>query len=80
MWDAYKDAGEGKERYSFLPFVLSAYFVTVGLMYAARVKIIWNIIRNSVVSHVMCNSWGYYRYTVKKSVLRKRINRCLSFF
>jgi hypothetical protein len=30
IWDAFKDAGGGKERYSFLPFVLSAYFVTVG--------------------------------------------------
>lgn len=39
MWDAYKDAGGGKEPYSFLPFVLSAYFVTVGLMYTARVKL-----------------------------------------
>jgi hypothetical protein len=39
MWDAYKDAGEGKEPYSFLPFVLSAFFVTVGLMYSARVKL-----------------------------------------
>ncbi|GAA3313499.1 hypothetical protein GCM10020331_003770 [Ectobacillus funiculus] len=36
MWDAYKDAGGGKELYSFLPFVLSAYFVTVGLMYSAK--------------------------------------------
>ncbi len=23
MWDAWKDAGGGKERYSFLPFVIS---------------------------------------------------------
>jgi len=39
MWDAYKDAGGGKEPYSFLPFVLSALFVTVGLMYSARLKL-----------------------------------------
>jgi hypothetical protein len=32
MWDAYKDAGGGKESFSFLPFVFSAYFITVGLM------------------------------------------------
>ncbi|MCM2535368.1 hypothetical protein NDK43_27295 [Neobacillus pocheonensis] len=39
MWDAYKDAGGGKEPYAYLPFVLSAFFVTVGLMYSARVKL-----------------------------------------
>lgn len=35
MWDAYKDAGGGKERHSFLPFVFSAYFVTVGCIYSS---------------------------------------------
>ena len=32
MWDAYKDAGGGKLRFAFLPFVFSAYFMTVGLI------------------------------------------------
>ncbi|WP_102346008.1 hypothetical protein [Bacillus sp. Marseille-P3661] len=35
MWDAYKDAGGGKEKYSFLPFVFAAYFVTVGCIYSS---------------------------------------------
>jgi hypothetical protein len=39
MWDAWKDAGGGKDRYSFLPFVFSAYFVTVGLIYSSKLKI-----------------------------------------
>lgn len=34
MWDAYKDAGGGKEPYSYLPFISSAYLVTVGIMYS----------------------------------------------
>lgn len=39
IWDAYKDArGEGS-KYSFLPFVFCAYFVTVGLMYSTEVSI-----------------------------------------
>ncbi|KPL61352.1 hypothetical protein [Rossellomorea vietnamensis] len=37
MWDAYKIAGAQKENYSFLPFVMSAYMVTVGLMYSPKV-------------------------------------------
>ncbi|MDQ0245157.1 hypothetical protein J2S09_002733 [Bacillus fengqiuensis] len=32
MWDAYKDSIEQRLPYSYLPFVFSAYFVTVGLI------------------------------------------------
>ncbi|WP_044748845.1 hypothetical protein [Bacillus alveayuensis] len=39
MWDAYKDAGGGKSPYAFLPFVFSAYFVTIGLMYSTKLTI-----------------------------------------
>lgn len=39
MWDAWKDAGGGKERFSFLPFVFSAYFVTVGCIYSSNAKL-----------------------------------------
>ncbi|GHH99161.1 hypothetical protein [Neobacillus kokaensis] len=39
MWDAFKDAGGGKKRYSFLPFVFSAYFVTVGLIFSTKLRI-----------------------------------------
>lgn len=36
MWDAFKDSGGGKEPFSFLPFVFSAYFVTVGTIYSSK--------------------------------------------
>ncbi|RFU66388.1 hypothetical protein D0469_17295 [Peribacillus saganii] len=39
MWDAYKDAGGGKSKFSFLPFVFAAYFITVGLIYSPTLKI-----------------------------------------
>lgn len=39
IWDAYKDAGGEGSKYSFLPFVFCAYFVTVGLMYSTEVSI-----------------------------------------
>lgn len=38
IWDAYKDAGGGKDRYSYLPFVFAAYFITVGLIFSPSVK------------------------------------------
>ncbi|WP_404451292.1 hypothetical protein LG329_13265 [Virgibacillus necropolis] len=34
IWDAYKDADGENKPYSFLPFVFSAYFVTVGLIFS----------------------------------------------
>jgi hypothetical protein len=34
IWDAVKDAGGGKEPTTYLPYVFSAYFVTVGLIFS----------------------------------------------
>lgn len=39
MWDAFKDAGGGKEPYTFLPFVILAYSLTVGVIYSAKVQL-----------------------------------------
>jgi hypothetical protein len=39
MWDAVKDAGGEKEHYSFLPFVFTAFFVTVGLIFSSKLTI-----------------------------------------
>lgn len=36
MWDAYRNAGEPVSRFTYLPFVLCAYFVTVGLMLSSE--------------------------------------------
>jgi hypothetical protein len=38
IWDGYKDAGGGKKPYSFLPFVFSAYFGTIGVVYSPSLK------------------------------------------
>lgn len=39
MWDAVKDAGGGKETFSFLPYVFSAFFVTVGVIYSPYLRV-----------------------------------------
>lgn len=44
MWDAYRSAMPEKEELSFLPFVFSAYFITVGLMYSSKIKLFGVII------------------------------------
>ncbi|WP_404452007.1 hypothetical protein LG329_16895 [Virgibacillus necropolis] len=44
MWDAYKDAGGGERPFSFMPFVFSAYFVTVGLIYSPDLRIMGTLL------------------------------------
>jgi hypothetical protein len=39
MWDAVKDAGGGKDDYSYLPYVFAAFFVTVGLIFSSNLTI-----------------------------------------
>jgi len=39
MWDGYRSAMPEDEKYSYLPFVFCAYFVTVGLMISPNVTI-----------------------------------------
>ncbi|MBO1513567.1 hypothetical protein [Metabacillus bambusae] len=39
MWDAVKDAGGGKDPISFLPYVFTAFFVTVGLIFSPNLAL-----------------------------------------
>lgn len=39
MWDGYRDVGGMKTPYSFLPFVFTAYFLTVGVIYSSKLKL-----------------------------------------
>ncbi|MBT2734930.1 hypothetical protein QF028_003869 [Neobacillus sp. B4I6] len=40
MWDGYRSAMPANEKYTFLPFVFGAYFVTVGLMLSPKITIL----------------------------------------
>ena len=40
MWDAVRDAGGGKDPYSFFPYVFTAFFVTVGVIFSTNLKIL----------------------------------------
>jgi hypothetical protein len=39
IWDAAKDAGGEKDPFSFLPYVFTAFSVTVGVIYSANLTI-----------------------------------------
>lgn len=44
MWDAFKDAGGGREPFSSLPFVFIAYFMTVGIVFSTEVTIMGTLL------------------------------------
>ncbi|MFA9557518.1 hypothetical protein ACERII_09450 [Evansella sp. AB-rgal1] len=44
MYDAYRDAGGNKQRYSSIPFVFCAYFVTFGLILSPKFTIFGHLI------------------------------------
>jgi hypothetical protein len=74
MWDAFKEAGP-VSPYSFLPFVFSAYFVTVGVMYSTKLKIggillgpIW-LPMLFVIPGVIVG-WAFQWILSKKSIVR----------
>lgn len=39
IWDGYRDAGGGEKPFSYLPFVFSAYFGTIGVIYSRTLRI-----------------------------------------
>ncbi|MFD1781717.1 hypothetical protein ACFSFW_24020 [Fredinandcohnia salidurans] len=71
MWDAYKDAGGGKEPYSYLPFAMSAFFVTVGLMYSAKVKL-FGIYLGTVWFPMLCVIPGVFVGILLKKIVVNR--------
>jgi hypothetical protein len=56
MRDAWKDAGGGKERHSFLPFVFTAYFVTVGCIYSSNFQLFGVFLGSCLASNVVRNT------------------------
>lgn len=70
MWDSFKDAGGGKEPYSFLPFVLCAFFVTVGIIYSAKVRL-FGVSLGTVWFPMLCVIPGVITGIVLKALLKK---------
>jgi hypothetical protein len=70
MWDAYKLALEKEEEYAYLPFVLSAYLVTVGLMYSPKVYLFGKFI-GPIFFPMMCVIPGVFLGLALRSFLLK---------
>lgn len=72
IWDAYYDAGGGKSPFSVLPFVFSAYFATVGVMYSATMKIL-GILLGPVWLPMLLSSIGIcFGFIVKFILIRTK--------
>lgn len=73
MWDSYKDAGGGKNSYSFLPFVSSAYFVTVGCIYSSTFKL-FGVLLGPIWSPILCVIPGVSVGLILMKIIRKKIS------
>ncbi|MDI3091945.1 hypothetical protein QJ133_12515 [Priestia megaterium] len=74
MWDAFKDAGGGKEPYSYLPFVFSACFVTLGIMYSTNIKL-FGIILGTLWFPMICVIPGLIiGFSLKNIIKKKKCN------
>ncbi|MHC5531495.1 hypothetical protein [Priestia megaterium] len=74
MWDAFKDAGGGKEPYSYLPFVFSACFVTLGIMYSTNIKL-FGIVLGTVWFPMICVIPGLIiGFSLKNIIKKKKCN------
>jgi TM2 domain-containing membrane protein YozV len=74
-WDAYRDTGGEKSPYSFLPFVMAAYFVTVGLIYSPSFRIM-GILMGPVWLPMLCCFIGIAVGLLVQSLLRKWKGDC----
>lgn len=72
MWDAIKDAGGGKEPYSYLPFVFSACFVTIGIIYSSKFTL-FGIMLGTVWFPMICVIPGLIIGFSLKIILKKRM-------
>ncbi|MDC3424586.1 hypothetical protein NC797_08695 [Aquibacillus sp. 3ASR75-11] len=59
MWDAIKDADGRTSPFSLLPFVTTAYFVTIGLIYSPKIKI-FGILLGPVFSPILFIIPGFF--------------------
>jgi hypothetical protein len=74
MWDAFKDTEGEKDKFSFLPFVFAAYFVTVGCIYASNFRI-FGILLGPVWLPILCVIPGIIVGLFLKTFLKSKYNR-----
>ncbi|WP_026575439.1 hypothetical protein [Bacillus sp. UNC438CL73TsuS30] len=74
MWDSFKDAGGGTKEHSFFPFVMTAYFVTVGCIYSSNFKLFGTLL-GPVWLPILCVIPGLIVGTAIRGILQKRVRQ-----
>ncbi|MBI0577268.1 hypothetical protein IEC97_07830 [Neobacillus cucumis] len=74
MWDSFRDAGGGTERHSFFPFVMAAYFVTVGCIYSSNFKLFGELL-GPVWLPILCVIPGLIVGTAIRGILQKKVRQ-----
>jgi hypothetical protein len=72
IWDAYRDAGGGKEALSYLPFVFSAYLGTIGVIYSSTLRIM-DILLGPIWLSILFLLLGYSIGSMIKYIVLKQI-------
>ena len=78
MWDAFKDAGGGKDRFSFLPFVSAAYFVTIGCVYSSEFRL-FGVLLGPVWLPILCVIPGLALGIIVRTIIRKGIRETADY-
>ncbi|CAM4100329.1 hypothetical protein [Lederbergia lenta] len=73
MWDAFKDAGGGKEPYSYLPFAFSAYFVTLGTIYSPKLSL-FGVLLGPIWLPMLSVIPGIFVGLLLKRLMTKKLN------
>jgi hypothetical protein len=72
IWDAYKNTEGEKPHFSFLPFVISAYMGTIGVIYSSTVKI-WGFLLGPIWLPILCILIGMTVGTIIRFILIKTL-------
>lgn len=72
IWDAYRDAGGGKEPFSYLPFVFSAYLGTIGVIYSSTLRVM-DILLGPIWLSILFLLLGYGIGSMIKYIILKQL-------
>lgn len=70
MWDAYKDAGVTRP-FSYLPFVLSAYLGTLGVIYSSKLRLFDYLIGPVFLPIIMMTIGALIGKWIQKRIMKK---------
>jgi TM2 domain-containing membrane protein YozV len=70
LWDAFRDSNTSLQPYLYLPFAFGAYFITVGLIYSARIKIFGVLLGPVFLPMLFLIPGLLVGFTIRKIVMR----------